>query len=299
MSKQNGPIRRWLNKLGLTSSSEEQIPTAELSKPDFETAPPESPPETQAGPEPELLTEQELEMTTADTKPLPAEMTAESFITEPEPEPEIITEPEKPAEFVNEPDMGAEMESKVTNTQDTVPEVTSRTSGPLLDLDDFEPVRSAREEDFILDLDMGDGSEMPSPAGSYSQQMTGAMTAPTAVAEYDLSHQQTANELAEPTVDPMAETQELIQPVMQESLQQQPERTFTEPQIVEGETMRMSRPVEGSQISLEQLSPEAIDAVARRAVEMLSERVVQEIAWEVVPQLAELMIKRQLEEKNT
>ncbi|HEV2705291.1 MAG TPA: response regulator [Pyrinomonadaceae bacterium] len=50
-------------------------------------------------------------------------------------------------------------------------------------------------------------------------------------------------------------------------------------------------------ITLEQLSPEVIDAVARRAVELLSERVVQEIAWEVVPQLAELMIRRRLDEK--
>jgi hypothetical protein len=61
-----------------------------------------------------------------------------------------------------------------------------------------------------------------------------------------------------------------------------------------------SAPVaETGQVGLQQLSPEAIDAIARRAVEMLSERVVQEIAWEVVPQLAELMIKRQLEEKNS
>jgi hypothetical protein len=53
------------------------------------------------------------------------------------------------------------------------------------------------------------------------------------------------------------------------------------------------------QIGLNQLSPEAIDAIARRAVEMLSERVVQEIAWEVVPQLAELIIKRRLEEERS
>jgi CheY-like chemotaxis protein len=53
------------------------------------------------------------------------------------------------------------------------------------------------------------------------------------------------------------------------------------------------------QIGLDQLSPEAIEAIARRAVEMLSERVVQEIAWEVVPQLAELLIKRRLEEEKT
>jgi hypothetical protein len=53
------------------------------------------------------------------------------------------------------------------------------------------------------------------------------------------------------------------------------------------------------QIGLDQLSPEAIDAIARRAVEFLSEKVVQEIAWEVVPQLAELLIKRRLEEERT
>jgi hypothetical protein len=41
-----------------------------------------------------------------------------------------------------------------------------------------------------------------------------------------------------------------------------------------------------------------IEVIARRAVELLSEKVVQEIAWEVVPQLAELMIKRQLEESQ-
>jgi hypothetical protein len=52
-------------------------------------------------------------------------------------------------------------------------------------------------------------------------------------------------------------------------------------------------------VSAGELSAEQIDAIARRAVEMLSAKVVQEIAWEVVPQLAELMIKRKLEEKET
>ena len=50
------------------------------------------------------------------------------------------------------------------------------------------------------------------------------------------------------------------------------------------------------QITLDQLSPEVIDAIARRAVEQLSARVVEQIAWEVVPDLAELLIKRRLEE---
>ncbi|HEX8150708.1 MAG TPA: response regulator [Pyrinomonadaceae bacterium] len=46
----------------------------------------------------------------------------------------------------------------------------------------------------------------------------------------------------------------------------------------------------------DQLSPEAIEAVARRVVELMSDKVVREVAWEVVPELAELLIKQKLEE---
>jgi len=52
-------------------------------------------------------------------------------------------------------------------------------------------------------------------------------------------------------------------------------------------------------LTADSLSPELIDAIARRAVTLLSEKVVQEIVWEVVPDLAELLIKRQLEEKES
>ncbi|MDQ3650667.1 MAG: response regulator [Acidobacteriota bacterium] len=50
------------------------------------------------------------------------------------------------------------------------------------------------------------------------------------------------------------------------------------------------------QIRLEQLSPEVIDAIARRVVELMSDRVVREVAWDVVPELAERLIKRRLNE---
>ena len=43
---------------------------------------------------------------------------------------------------------------------------------------------------------------------------------------------------------------------------------------------------------------EMIDAIARRCVELMSDKVIREIAWEVVPDLAELLIKRQLEERQ-
>ena len=47
-----------------------------------------------------------------------------------------------------------------------------------------------------------------------------------------------------------------------------------------------------------QLSRADVDAIARRVVELMSERLVREIAWEVVPELAELLIKRRLEEER-
>jgi len=71
------------------------------------------------------------------------------------------------------------------------------------------------------------------------------------------------------------------------------ERVTDEP----GDVAPTASPI--SPVSLDQLSPEVIDAIARRAVEQLSAQVVKEIAWEVVPQLAELLIKRKLEENQS
>ena len=48
----------------------------------------------------------------------------------------------------------------------------------------------------------------------------------------------------------------------------------------------------------DQLSPEMIDAIARRVVELMSDKVVREIAWEVVPELAELIIRQRLDEEK-
>ena len=90
-------------------------------------------------------------------------------------------------------------------------------------------------------------------------------------------------------------------------MQMAPTERFPETFRVEETPSEMSDPQSGAaasaspvagQIRLEQLSPEVIDAIARRAVELLSARVVEQVAWEVVPDLAELLIKRRLEEKS-
>lgn len=63
------------------------------------------------------------------------------------------------------------------------------------------------------------------------------------------------------------------------------------------ETITASSPVSVS-ASGGSLSPEAIEAIARRVVEMMSDKTVREIAWEVVPELADLHIKHKMQEKN-
>jgi len=103
------------------------------------------------------------------------------------------------------------------------------------------------------------------------------------------------DETAAPTPEQLANTQEFERPVPGAS----PESGFeTKLDGRKGEEQTQQQ-AGAQEVSLEKLSPAVIDAIARRAVEYLSEKVVQEIAWEVVPPLAELLIKRQLEEKNS
>jgi CheY-like chemotaxis protein len=51
--------------------------------------------------------------------------------------------------------------------------------------------------------------------------------------------------------------------------------------------------------NVNQISPEVIEAIARRVVELMSTSVIEQIAWEVVPQLSEALIKNQLQEQQT
>ena len=80
-----------------------------------------------------------------------------------------------------------------------------------------------------------------------------------------------------------------------------PDVAVVEPEpepVVAAEPEPVSAPVTPSAaFTPGQLTPEMIDVIARRVVEMMSDKVVREIAWEVVPDLAELLIKEQLEKQ--
>jgi CheY-like chemotaxis protein len=274
-------IRRLIEKVGLLSSNrppEEQIPTAEL--PHAEEPPVEK------------LTTAELEITTADTQPLPPELrhVVEAATASP-----VRTEASQP----------------VAETEPSSPDYEGA-GEVLLDLGDYRTGRSVLDDEFVLDIDLDETPEptpaepafaadfrdresfrslpkiQPSYASAYGAPATiSSEPAPsTDTLTAPVTYERVVDDEIEPIVS-QVETEPLAPP------------QYSAQPLVQATPVSSQPLVQTTPVSAQELSPEMIDAIARRAVEHLSEKVIQEIAWEVVPQLAELLIKRQLEEKNS
>jgi len=251
-------IRRLIDRVGALVTS--PPPPVEKESPTAELPKVEEPEEEEV-----LMDQDELEVTTADT--LPLEEAVKKYEHQVE-QPVAATE-SLPREETMKPETRNDSQSD---------------SDVLLDLGEFEPVRaSAPDDDFILDLDE-EPSDVAEPAY--------AATPMRAFVEPQVKEAVAAAGAYESTYQPevpsaFAETQEL--PYASE---------MHDVGVVEPEPMIAERePAVATSIRPDQLSPEMIDAIARRVVEMMSDKVVREIAWEVVPDLAELLIKQQLEEK--
>lgn len=174
----------------------------------------------------------------------------------------------------------------------------------LLDLgEDVEPPRAAAEaDDFILDI----WDDAPAQEASASATVAEA-AAPVVDYEGEVTEVAGQAQAAEFVEAEVIEAEPIVEAAPVEELAVQ-EETFAPPQVEPQAEMVSAEPVseaasapppQAGQITLDQLSPEVIDAIARRAVEQLSEKVIEQIAWEVVPQLAELLIKRRLEEEQS
>ena len=171
--------------------------------------------------------------------------------------------------------VGASEMNEETNAQNVSVQTQPIFNDALLDLGDFgSTTPQVLSEDLILDLDY---DEVAGPAAAL-QMFTESAPATEAAAPAETSATEQVYE--EP---PVFELQE--------------EAIITEPQATETSTANIVAGRGAVEPGLG-LSPEAIDAIARRAVEYMSERVVREIAWEVVPDLAELLIKKKLEEQS-
>ena len=240
------------------------------------------PPEIVQPPE-DPMTSEELEVTTADTQPLSAEnreklQESTSFKAE---EPVLETTPHPMRE-----------ESTV--------EASGGFEEALLDLDQYEVVSFSETEDVLLDVDF---DAVPQ---SYSEPDVAESSNENSAYAYSYSAPVT-NSNFEPVAASVAVEEEARVTEPEEAVEVAPEAAahFVDTEIASGvERAPQTQPLEtpkavSGQVSLENLSPEVIDAIARRVVEQMSAKAVQEIAWEVVPQLADLMIKKKLEEHET
>ena len=162
-------------------------------------------------------------------------------------------------------------------------------SDVLLDLGEYEPVQAGADDDFVLDLDdepsvVAEPAYVPAPMRAFVEPEV-KETVAAAASSYELTYQPQVH-------SSFADTQEVpYTPEMQDVavVEPEPEPVFAS----EPEPVAVAEP--SAPISAGTLTPEMIDAIARRVVEMMSDKVVREIAWEVVPDLAELLIKEQLE----
>jgi len=245
----------------------------------------------------------DLQLATADTRPLSPEM--RSHFAQSANERAL----EKPGE-----------EEKMETHLDSEPRPQTREAfgDVLLDLGDFEAAPAMSADDVVLDIDfdspaperhhapaddwqaavavetpvaaavrVDDGAVIqPDDAGEW-HPTTPESSAPLSVSEDAIISDSAAPEFARETGELSVSA-----PVDQEFHGTEPAAPVTTAPAAATPVVAPA----AEQITLAQLSPEAVDAIARRVVEHLSENVVQEIAWEVVPRLAELLIKQKLEE---
>lgn len=201
----------------------------------------------------------------------------------------------------------------------------------LLELGDFDSPSSARDtspDDFVLDIGDADAFTQPRAAAvepivdepvyaatAYADdapsavEMMGAgslsMAEPSAAWDAATEFAVSPEAITEPVRSPMQEAETTAAHFDDEATQMVEARdagSIDEPassRSTDANEFASDESRAPIQSGASELSPEAIDAIARRVVEHLSERVVREIAWEVVPDLAERLIRRKLEEEGT
>ena len=272
-------IRRLIDRVGSLVSSP---PPVEKESPTLELPHPETPVVE------ERMDPQELEVTTADTLRLDEEQLAE-----------LQGKVEQPVSATDSLPREENMETRVTDSRH---DSQADQSDVLLDLGEIEAVGET-DDDFVLELDDDvSGAEVSTPGYQ-----------PAAAYEPAPSYKSASSYEAKPAYEPA--------PVYESA----PARAFVEPEVTEAppsyrpeihdafaDTQEVSYTIAEPEPKAEsvssavqsaaasapvgELTPEMIDAIARRAVELMSDKVIREIAWEVVPDLAELLIKKQLEE---
>ena len=330
LTKPFSSIRRLIDRVGALVSSppadrarEKEGPTAEL------------PAREEPAEEPRLSTA-ELDVTTADTMPLPDDFVLDTLSNESSAN---VTPSARLEALLNQPQTQTHSHSTEGTSEHegrmepgiVEPMSDTEPADVLLDLGDIEPAHASSEsDDFVLDLDESSSDQAP----AYAAEAPAYAAEPPAYASAS-SYDAPMRAFVEPQVT------EAPASVYESTYQPEGHSAFAEtqevPYAVETSGVSEIEPYEASEVEGQeaavprerrpdpvpayrttefptadtpqsepqpvpsfgdQLPPAMIDAIARRAVELMSDKVIREIAWEVVPDLAELLIKRQLEEKQ-
>jgi CheY-like chemotaxis protein len=281
-------IRRLIDKVGgLVSGTPatDDNPTAEF-------------PKVEPAPEIEKLSDAELEVTTADTQPLPVGGFSFEHAPAAADAPAAVTEAK--GETLSET-----RDKHMERNGSSVHSEGLQDSDLLLELGDIGRLSNVSANDFVLDIDLNDLAQAPlAEVSSYNRHKAfpePQISQPEGIGwraqaeEADIQAESNASNSTTGTQDWM--TADAVPGV--EDRSEEPHEQYSTTELVSEESSKAREETStAGKIDPSQLSPAIIEAIARRAVEQLSERVVQEIAWEVVPQLAELLIKRRLEEKD-
>lgn len=279
-------IRRLVDRVGSLLSGKQAADEPQTAvEQEAQTA--ELPPPVVEPQEVETLSTEELNVVTADTLPLTVKP------------PDASARLAQPAtantyRAVETRTNGRNMESSFTELK---PETaaTSEAGEVLLDLGDFESADQVLSDDYILDLGLETSSE---PQALESESVTGENEVPGAAMQWGSVAETPDSSISVGSAfEEASSTYPVDQPHTQAAAiapSPMPDSSSPEPRVGEYRGFNDAAASRG-QITLDQLAPEVIDAIARRAVEHLSHKVVEDIAWEVVPELSELLIKHQLE----
>ncbi len=279
-------IRRLIDRVGALVTNppvvEKEVPTAELPKNG----------NGHADGEKVRLNTDELEVSTSDTMQLPKEL--QETVEFPQP---VMAENTALGE-----------ETMEIATADVNQETAVDSSDVLLDLGEYEPSHAVASDEFVLELDdvsdmedtLGGQVSSPAPMRAFVEPEV-VETAPSVAVGF--SYQPEVQAPSYSNVEEVAyedQVHELVAEPVVASFEPEPLPAVpTTNPLVEPVATRVEAEPVATRVEAGSLSQETIDAIARRVVEMMSDKVVQDIAWEVVPDLAELLIKKQLEEKTS
>jgi CheY-like chemotaxis protein len=230
-----------------------------------------------------------------------------SMVSLPEPEP-VVSSSDPNFELVTE-----EAETVATSYSDTLPLESEQM--PVFDLEKEPELPEAIAPVFELEKEPALQTPMETPTEEFTFELPEEETEPVAEeAVTEVKKEEPAVE--EPMFDPMPEPAQL-EPQLEPQLELQPE---PQPEPVAAasiiETPAMEEPVAevttagevvqsvaassapAAITSIDQIPQHLIDEIVQRVVSKMTEEVVREIAWEVVPDLAELLIKKRLEDQK-